>query len=198
MPGDSGALALRISAPHQTQTTLNVNSSRLSKSSISFQPPHARSIRQPLIRHGYTEVKFRLTIPARRIINPHITRSTRGINFGVVRIVLGGVAIRTQKRSSGFAANGLSFHKAGEAMAQSNAVLQLELISGARRNRAKVLTAGDGLVGRTFYDGSSDVRVAGPCPSNPSHVILERRADGRRWAAPSGLVRHILGRARRS
>lgn len=83
-------------------------------------------------------------------------------------------------------------------MAQSNAVLQLELISGARRSRAGVTTPGDGLVGRTFYDGSADVRVAGLCPSNPSHVILERRADGRRWAAPSGLVRHILGRARRS
>jgi hypothetical protein len=83
-------------------------------------------------------------------------------------------------------------------MAQSNAVLQLELIAGARRSRAGTKTAADGLVGRTFYDGSSDVRVAGLCPSNPSQVILERRADGRRWAAPSGLVRHILGRVRRS
>lgn len=83
-------------------------------------------------------------------------------------------------------------------MAQSNAILQLELIDGARRSRARIKTVRDGLVGRTFYDGSADVRVAGLCPSNPSQVILERRADGRRWAAPSSLVRHILGRARRS
>jgi hypothetical protein len=83
-------------------------------------------------------------------------------------------------------------------MAQSNAVLQLELIAGARRSRAGIKTADEGLVGRTFYDGSSDVRVAGLCPSNPSQVVLERRDDGRRWTAPSGLVRHILGRARRS
>lgn len=83
-------------------------------------------------------------------------------------------------------------------MAQSNAVLQLELIAGARRSRAGVKTAADAIVGRTFYDGSADVRVTGLCPSNPSQVILERRADGRRWAAPTGLIRHILGRARRS
>ena len=83
-------------------------------------------------------------------------------------------------------------------MAQSNAVLQLELIAGARGSKAAFKTAGDRLLGRTFYDGSADVRVAGFCPSNPSQVILERRADGRRWAAPSSLIRHILGRARRS
>ncbi|HEV7893450.1 MAG TPA: hypothetical protein VGP08_22740 [Pyrinomonadaceae bacterium] len=83
-------------------------------------------------------------------------------------------------------------------MAQSNAVLQLELIAGARRSKAAIKTAGDRLLGRTFYDGSADVRVTGFCPSNPSQVILERRADGRRWAAPSSLIRHILGRARRT
>ena len=82
-------------------------------------------------------------------------------------------------------------------MAQSNASLQLELITGARRS-ARVRPRSDGLTGRTFYDGSADVRVAGPCPSNPSQVVLERRADGRRWTAPLSLVRHILGRARRS
>ena len=74
----------------------------------------------------------------------------------------------------------------------------MELIAGARRSKAAFKTTGDGLLGRTFYDGSADVRVAGFCPSNPSQVILERRADGRRWAAPSSLIRHILGRARRS
>jgi hypothetical protein len=35
MPGDSGALALRISAPHHTHTTANVNSLRLSESSMN-------------------------------------------------------------------------------------------------------------------------------------------------------------------
>ena len=82
-------------------------------------------------------------------------------------------------------------------MAQSNAVRLLELIAGARMSRAVIKTAGDGLVGRTFYDGWSDVRVAGYSPSNPSQVILERRADGRRWTAPSSLVRRILGRGAR-
>ena len=83
-------------------------------------------------------------------------------------------------------------------MTQTNAVLQLELIAGARVRRPCVKPAGGGLVGRTFFDGSSDVRVVGLCPSNPAHVMLERRADGRRWTAPSSLMRHILQRRRRS
>ena len=83
-------------------------------------------------------------------------------------------------------------------MIQSNATLQLELIAGARKQRGKVQSPYAGLLGRTFFDGSSDVRVVGLCPPNPSQVILERLADGRRWAAPSGLVGHILGRVRKS
>lgn len=86
--------------------------------------------------------------------------------------------------------------KAGEDMAQSNVSLQLELIAGARRSRAR--PAGDRLLGRTFFDGSSDVRIVGLCPTNPAHVMLERRADGKRWTAPSSLMRHILGRGRMS
>ena len=82
-------------------------------------------------------------------------------------------------------------------MAQSNAVLQLELIAGARRRRAEAKPARDPLMGRTFFDGRADVLVLGPCPSNPSHVLLERCGDGRRWTAPSSLMRHILGRSRR-
>lgn len=83
-------------------------------------------------------------------------------------------------------------------MARSGASLQLELIAGARVGRGEAEPAGGPLLGRTFYDGSSDVRVVGLCPSNSSHVMLERRADGRRWTAPSSLMRHILGRRRRS
>lgn len=83
-------------------------------------------------------------------------------------------------------------------MAQSNASLQLELIAGVRADRVKAKPAGDSLLGRTFYDGSSDVRVVGLCPSNPSHVMLERRVDGRRWTAPSSLMRLILRRGRRA
>ncbi|MET0649322.1 MAG: hypothetical protein ABW208_22150 [Pyrinomonadaceae bacterium] len=83
-------------------------------------------------------------------------------------------------------------------MAQSNAILQLELIAGARVRRAAAKSACDPLLGRTFFDGASDVRVVGLCPSNPSHVMLERRVDGRRWTAPSSLMRHILRRGRRS
>lgn len=82
-------------------------------------------------------------------------------------------------------------------MAQSNASLQLELIAGARVCGA-AKAAGDPLVGRTFFDGSSDVRVVARCPSNPAHVVLERRADGRRWTAPASLMRHILRRGRRA
>lgn len=82
-------------------------------------------------------------------------------------------------------------------MSQSNASLQLELIAGARVRRVKPAT-GDPLLGRTFFDGSSDVRVVGLCPSNPAHVMLERRVDGRRWTAPSSLMRHILRRSRRA
>ena len=83
-------------------------------------------------------------------------------------------------------------------MAQSNASLQLELIAGARAGRVKPRPSGDPLLGRTFFDGSSDVRVVGLCPANPAHVLLERRADGRRWTAPSSLLRHIFRRGRRS
>ena len=88
--------------------------------------------------------------------------------------------------------------KAGEDMAQSNASLQLELIAGARARRDGMRQPGSGLLGRSFFDGSSDVRVVGLCPSNPAHVMLERRADGRRWTAPASLLRHILRRGRRS
>jgi hypothetical protein len=83
-------------------------------------------------------------------------------------------------------------------MAQSNASLQLELIEGARPGRVGTKPAGEPLLGRTFFDGSSDVRVVGFCPSNPAHVLLERRMDGRRWTAPSSLMRHILRPRRRS
>jgi hypothetical protein len=79
-------------------------------------------------------------------------------------------------------------------MVRSNSVLQLELIKGARKKRDTIESSCGGLLGRTFFDGSSDVRVVGLCPSNPSHVMLERRADGKRWAAPSGLIRLVLGR----
>jgi len=82
-------------------------------------------------------------------------------------------------------------------MIQANATLQLELIAGARKQGGKVQSPYAGLLGRTFFDGSSDVRVVGLCPSNPSHVMLERRADGKRWTAPSSLMRLILGRGRR-
>ena len=71
--------------------------------------------------------------------------------------------------------------------------LQLELIAGARRN-GKPLKAG--LLGRGFFAGASYVRVVGLCPANSSQVVLEREVDGKRWAAPSGLIRVIVGRGR--
>ena len=83
-------------------------------------------------------------------------------------------------------------------MSQPNASFQLELIKGARLGKERVKLAGDPLLGRTFFDGSSDVRVVGFCQTNPSHVLLERRVDGRRWTAPASLMRHILRRGRKS
>ena len=83
-------------------------------------------------------------------------------------------------------------------MLRSTTVRQLDLIAGAREQRGGDASPCAGLLGRTFYDGSSEVRVVGLCHSNPSHVMLERRVDGRRWWAPSDLVRLVLGRRRRS
>ena len=83
-------------------------------------------------------------------------------------------------------------------MLHSNAAPQLELIACARKKRGKVKSPFARLPGQTFFDESSDVRVVGLCPSNPSHVMLERRAHGRHWTALSGLMRLVLGRGRRS
>lgn len=77
-------------------------------------------------------------------------------------------------------------------MNNPTATLQLELIAGARR--VKQLTPPrNPLVGRSYFDGASRVRVVAACPINPRHVVLERQLDGKRWTAPSGLLRLILG-----
>ena len=76
-------------------------------------------------------------------------------------------------------------------MSKATDTLQLELIAGARK-RAKSLK--DGLLGRIFFDGASYVRVVGLCPANSSQVVLERELDGKRWTAPSSLIRMIVGR----
>ena len=78
-------------------------------------------------------------------------------------------------------------------MKKPNNALQLELIAGARR-KAKPLMAG--LLGRGFFAGASYVRVVGLCPANSSQVVLERELDGKRWTAPSSLIRVIVGRRR--
>ena len=78
-------------------------------------------------------------------------------------------------------------------MKEPTDALQLELIAGAR-GKVKPLKAG--LLGRGFFAGASYVRVVGLCPANSSQVVLEREPDGKRWTAPSSLIRAIVGRRR--
>ena len=53
------------------------------------------------------------------------------------------------------------------------------------------------LLGRTFSDGTSDVRVTGLSATNPAHVVVERERDGHSWTIHAGVVRMIVGRVRR-
>ena len=75
--------------------------------------------------------------------------------------------------------------------------LQLKLIEDAR---VEARPANADLVGRIFSDGHADIRVTGVSRADPSQVIVERRADGRRWAVSAGLVRLIVtgGRKKRA
>ncbi|MDQ3649495.1 MAG: hypothetical protein M3458_04295 [Acidobacteriota bacterium] len=79
----------------------------------------------------------------------------------------------------------------GEAMNLKPDVLQLKLIGDDAKE-----SNGD-LVGRSFYDGQSDVRVTGVCRLRPAHLIVARDSDGRSWIVPAGLIRLIVGRERR-
>ena len=53
------------------------------------------------------------------------------------------------------------------------------------------------LVGSSFSDGTSRLRVAGVSHSNPGHVVVVREGDGHSWTMPAGIVRIILGPAKR-
>jgi hypothetical protein len=53
------------------------------------------------------------------------------------------------------------------------------------------------LVGRVFFDGTSDVRVCNVAATNPAHVVVERERDGHSWTIHAGVVRMIVGRTRR-
>ena len=53
------------------------------------------------------------------------------------------------------------------------------------------------LVGRSFFDGLSNVAVTGVCQLNPAQVWVEREMDGRRWSISAAIVRHITKRERR-
>ncbi len=79
----------------------------------------------------------------------------------------------------------------GEAMNLKPDVLQLKLIGDDAKE------SNSDLVGRSFYDGQSDVRVTGVCRLRPAHLIVARDSDGRTWTVPAGLIRLIVGRERR-
>ena len=53
------------------------------------------------------------------------------------------------------------------------------------------------LVGSSFSDGASRLTVAGVSPSNPGHVVVVREGNGHSWTMPAGIVRIILGPAKR-
>ena len=53
------------------------------------------------------------------------------------------------------------------------------------------------LVGRTFSDGASLMRVTGLSATNHAHVIVERGHDGYTCTIPAGVVRLCLPHTRR-
>ena len=53
------------------------------------------------------------------------------------------------------------------------------------------------LIGSSFSDGASGLTVAGVSASKPGHVVVVREADGHSWTMPAGIVRIILGPAKR-
>jgi hypothetical protein len=53
------------------------------------------------------------------------------------------------------------------------------------------------LIGSSFSDGRSQLRVAGVSHGNPGHVVVVREGDGHSWTMPAGIVRIILGPAKR-
>lgn len=71
--------------------------------------------------------------------------------------------------------------------------IQLRLIDDPAARRAE----NEDLVGRQFFDGRSNVRVARVCGSDPSQVLVERELDGKGWTVPAWLVRMIVGRERK-
>lgn len=54
-------------------------------------------------------------------------------------------------------------------------------------------TPNSDLVGRTFSDGKSDVRVFAVSHTNPAQVVLVRESDGHTWPIQAGIVRLIVG-----
>lgn len=71
---------------------------------------------------------------------------------------------------------------------------------GVRREAAAVKPPNADLVGRSYMDGVSKVRVVGVSPANPNQVVVERDLDGRGWTAPAWMIRLVVGsrKARRA
>lgn len=64
---------------------------------------------------------------------------------------------------------------------------------GVRREAEAVKSPNADLVGRSYMDGASKVRVIGVSSANSNQVVVERDLDGRNWTAPAWMIRMIVG-----
>ena len=73
-------------------------------------------------------------------------------------------------------------------------------LGGLRGVGPDTATPNADLIGRSFHDGTSGVRVIGVSRADPSQVVVARDSDGRSWTIHAGIVRMIVtpGRRRRA
>jgi hypothetical protein len=64
---------------------------------------------------------------------------------------------------------------------------------GVRREAAAVKAPNADLVGRSYMDGASKVRVVAVNPAVPNQVTVRRELDGRSWVAPAWMIRLAVG-----
>lgn len=64
---------------------------------------------------------------------------------------------------------------------------------GVRRAAATVKAPNSDLVGRSYMEGASKVRVIAVNPADPNQVTVKRDIDGRSWAAPAWMIRLAVG-----
>ncbi len=69
-------------------------------------------------------------------------------------------------------------------------VLPFKLIRG---EALKANPTSDDLIGRRYFDGTSDVIITNLCRVNPKHVVVRRELDGKTWAVPAWVICLIVG-----